>query len=1162
MTTLASPLRKKLQDAVEAARVEAEDGIRSALISLEIAAERPSRTLTATETDLRKRLRARARQLGDKRDPSGRHEVERLVTEAAYEHWHRMLFARFLAESHLLMHPDGVAVSLAECDELAADPSTSEGAKNGWELAGRYASKMLPQIFRVDSPCLSLDMPAERQRKLEKLVGDLPSEVFLASDALGWVYQFWQTRSKKAVNDSGVKIGARELPAVTQLFTEPYMVAFLLDNALGAWWAARRLTAHDLRNAESEDELRQKAALPGVPLSYLRFVRADDGLWAPAAGTFERWPNELSELKVLDPCCGSGHFLVAVLLMLVPMRMELEALDAKTAVDRVLKENLHGLELDPRCVELAAFALALTAWRYPGAGGFRPLPALNVACSGLSVSAAKDEWKALGLGKKNLGMALEWLHETFAQAPVLGSLIDPTRKEGIAKIVSWDELSLALDQALSKEATADAEAHEAAVTAQGLAKAAKLMAGKYSWVVTNVPYLKRGKHDSILLAFCEVHFPASQGDLATVFLERALEMCSPVGTVSVVMPQNWLFLTSYTRFRTRILTHTRWRCFARLGAGSFETISGEVVKAILLTADKGISSTETDLFHRTVSSGALAIEVSYAQGTTSKAVALASEPPSSFNQRTQLQNADARVSFGEITSMEVLSETADTATGICTYDTPRFLVLFWELTRLGSGWIPAQTTLGETSLWGGGHNALRWQDGQGDLAEMMHQKYLNGYSTGIWKVWARHIGSVGVLVSLMGDLPSSLFGGFAFDNNTGLIVPKHSRHRAAIWAFCSSPEYSDAVRVLDQSLKVTNATLAKVPFDLDHWTQVAEEKYPNGLPKPFSDDPTQWFFHGHPCGSVVWDETTKWTADGPLRTEASVLLVAVARLLGYRWPAETDPAMELSAESRAWVDRCAELKDLVDDDGITCIPSVRGERPAAERLLDLIAKAYGPAWSTATRDALLASVGATGKGLEWWLREKFFEVHSKTFGDRPFIWHIWDGLKTGGFGALVNYHKLDKKLLETLTYTYLSDWISVQQADVGRKVDGSEERLAAAKKLQDKLKLIIEGAPPYDIFVRWKPLHEQPIGWEPDLDDGVRLNIRPFMTAEVLRHNKKPKLNIHWKKDRGQDVPSAPWYDLGPKKGGNPGDRINDHHLTLEEKRQARATHTAKKGGS
>lgn len=139
-------------------------------------------------------------------------------------------------------------------------------------------------------------------------------------------------------------------------------------------------------------------------------------------------------------------------------------------------------------------------------------------------------------------------------------------------------------------------------------------------------------------------------------------------------------------------------------------------------------------------------------------------------------------------------------------------------------------------------------------------------------------------------------------------------------------------------------------------------------------------------------------------------------------------------------------------------------------------------------------------------------------------------------------HRLDTKNLERLIHTYLGAWIGQQEKGVRDGVDGAQTRLAAAQDLKRRLELILEGEPPYDIFVRWKSLAEQPIGWNPDLNDGVRLNIRPFMTAEVLRHNKPPKLNIKWDKDRGKDVESAPWF------GVFGGDRINDHHLTLAEK--------------
>jgi hypothetical protein len=103
--------------------------------------------------------------------------------------------------------------------------------------------------------------------------------------------------------------------------------------------------------------------------------------------------------------------------------------------------------------------------------------------------------------------------------------------------------------------------------------------------------------------------------------------------------------------------------------------------------------------------------------------------------------------------------------------------------------------------------------------------------------------------------------------------------------------------------------------------------------------------------------------------------------------------------------------------------------------------------------------------------------------------------------------------------------------------------------MRDKLKLILTGEPPYDIFVRWKPLDEQPIGWNPDLNDGVRLNIRPFMTAGILRKNP----NIKWTKDRGtepkRDKVQFPWSWKGDE---FTGERVNDVHLAIQDKMDAR----------
>ena len=108
---------------------------------------------------------------------------------------------------------------------------------------------------------------------------------------------------------------------------------------------------------------------------------------------------------MLDPCCGSGHFLVAAFNLLVPLRMHDEGLTAEKACDAVLRDNLFGLELDPRCTQIAAFALALAAWKYPDAGGYRRLPPLNIACSGQGVVGSKADWIKFANGDKKFTAA-------------------------------------------------------------------------------------------------------------------------------------------------------------------------------------------------------------------------------------------------------------------------------------------------------------------------------------------------------------------------------------------------------------------------------------------------------------------------------------------------------------------------------------------------------------------------------------------------------------------------------------------------------------------------------------------------------------------------------------------------------------------------------------
>jgi hypothetical protein len=481
-----------------------------------------------------------------------------------------------------------------------------------------------------------------------------------------------------------------------------------------------------------------------------------------------------------------------------------------------------------------------------------------------------------------------------------------------------------------------------------------------------------------------------------------------------------------------------------------------------------------------------------------------------LNQLKQLENPDGRIALERGAEHPLLKILTRSLHGLTSGDTEFAIFRHWELQSHTLPWVRFQTTVDAPILYAGKELLLRF----GRTGE--HLISLPGYRAD--GLSARE--AFGVVVSQMRTLPVTLGTRTLLDNNSALIIPKDPAHLPAIWCFCSSPEFNMAVRAIDQSLKVTNATLVQVPFDLDHWQKVADERYPDGLPEPHSDDPTQWLFRG----------------DIPSSTDP--LHVAMARLLGYAWPDQLGDG----------------LSEFLDTDGIVTLTPLVNQEGLANRLRALLQAAYespAPArpkgaplveeprvWDETTLPRLLARAGSPGMSLEDWLRDKFFESHCKLFHQRPFLWHIWDGRKDG-FHAIVNYHKLDSRNLDRLTHVYLGEWIDRQRAVSASGDQTADARLIAAQELQKKLELIRIGEPPYDIFVRWKSLEEQPLGWEPDLNDGVRMNIRPFVYAGILRG----KVNVSWTKDRGKD----------PKPNiSKTTERHNDIHIDIKDKLTAR----------
>jgi len=645
----------------------------------------------------------------------------------------------------------------------------------------------------------------------------------------------------------------------------------------------------------------------------------------------------------------------------------------------------------------------------------------------------------------------------------------------------------------------------------------------------------KGKQCETLRRYAATYWAAGAADLATVFLHRCYSLTMPGGTYATVSPQNWLYLRSYSKFRKLLLASQSLNHISRVGSGSTSTASWDVLRALAIAtritseshAVTGIDLTEPS-------------EEARASGLRTAEIRHAPQP-------SMVEGVEAIIAFGAASEGHLLGDYALALQGISTGDSFRLVRLFWEIPHLVDRWRCFQVQPQVTAAFAGREHIVDWQT----LEAGFEGAALRGQDA-----WRRQ----GIAVAQMRELPATLYGGTLFSNSTPVIVPKRPEYLPALWAFCSSQCFNEEVRRINAKMSVDNGYLRHVRFDCDAWQLEASRRYPKGLPSPNSMDPTQWLFSGFPA------------------PESRPLHVAVARLVGYLWPRQQEPGLDECGTTG--VD---ELRRHADGDGLVCLTPLRGEASAAERLRALLADAFGSEWSAAKQGELLAAVGFDGRSLDDWLREGFFEQHCALFHQRPFVWHVWDGLKNG-FGALVNYHRLaapggeGRRTLEKLVFTYLRDWIDRQRADQKADVEGADGRVAAAEHLKRELERILAGESPYDLFVRWKPLHEQPIGWEPDVNDGVRLNVRPFVQAKPLGARGKnacilrvtPK--IGWDKDRGKEPARPqqdfPWFwgwdgravDFASGKEFD-GNRWNDLHYTRGVKLAARERAKGGTGG-
>ena len=490
---------------------------------------------------------------------------DRVMEEAAYTWFNRLIALRFMEVNGYLpsrvriftdetgafkpqILKDAMTVELAGLErnrvrQLLDDQRNEELYRYLLITQCNALNECLPELFEKIANWTELLFPANLlgpDSVIGAMIREIPEEDFKEDvEIIGWLYQFYMSEKHEAVVDPlhGKVIQKEDIPAATQLFTTDWVVRYILDNSLGRYWLERN---PDSRLAEK--------------LTYL--VTPKDGVLPRVCE-----PVAPEELKVLDPCVGSGHFLSYAFDVLLAIYRECGWSD-RDAARSIVENNLYGLDIDDRSVQLACFAVVMKARAY-NRRILNGKTRLNILAMQDSDVLTDDLIQSVAGDDAQLQETLRQLRGVFDNAKEYGSIICVP----------------ALDYVALSERLVDR--NTAAERLLPLVRQAQLLSGKYEIVATNPPYLN--KYSPRLKDYIRQHYAAYKGDLFSVFMFRNFALCKDNGYCGFMTPNVWMFIKSYEALRHYILRHKSIAGLIQMAKGAFFREATVDVCAFVLT---------------------------------------------------------------------------------------------------------------------------------------------------------------------------------------------------------------------------------------------------------------------------------------------------------------------------------------------------------------------------------------------------------------------------------------------------------------------------------------------------------------------------------------------------------------------------------------------------
>ena len=534
-----------------------------------------------------------------------------VLEEVAYTWFNRLIAVRFMEVNDYL--PSHIRVLSSDSGKMEPDLVTtpfdadlSFTAAEEQEIYQLKQENKLDEVFRIlfIKQCNALNeiLPAlfektsdytelllnlsviDQDGVVYHLVHDIPEEDFDVErggqvEIIGWLYQYYNTEPKNEAFAKKGKITKEEVPAVTQLFTPDWIVRYMVENSLGRLWVEghpneglKAEWKYYLEESEQESDVQTKLAE----------IRAGYSKLNP------------EDIKIIDPCMGSGHILVYAFDVLMQI-YEGAGYGQRDAARSILENNLYGLDIDNRAFQMTYFAVMMKARQYNRRilnGEYKP----NVYSIEESNGINRGQLKFFGVGlsddEKNTAISqMICLLDTFSDAKEYGSILSVNECD-------WDLLnrfvsSIEMIGQLSFEAVGLDETQRDLIQ---MVQQGRIVAQKYHIVTTNPPYFNMGNASAKLNDYVKKYFKKNKVDLFAIFIEKCLEMMLENGILSMITMQGWMFLSSYEYVR-RLVLQANVLSLLQFGIKAFEEIGNDVVQTASFNVRKAnIENYRTSFF--------------------------------------------------------------------------------------------------------------------------------------------------------------------------------------------------------------------------------------------------------------------------------------------------------------------------------------------------------------------------------------------------------------------------------------------------------------------------------------------------------------------------------------------------------------------------------------